>query len=239
MILALREAAALGPFFTMALPGEAASTVEWHPFRQLGEPTGVALLSDQISRLGAFLATDEERAVASILHLGTASAICAPLLATAALAATIPALPAEHLRFGFEGNGPIRLALSRLPPGTPPALLPALADGLIEVALDGLLSSFTEALTAAVAVPPNTLRGNVFSALAAAARLITPAAAGARARALVDLVARRYLPLQDAGTLDWRAVDAPDPQAYFRRRNCCLFYRVPGGGICGDCLLTP
>ncbi len=23
----------------------------------------------------------------------------------------------------------------------------------------------------------------------------------------------------------------------FRRRSCCLYYRVPGGGICGDCVL--
>jgi ferric iron reductase protein FhuF len=24
----------------------------------------------------------------------------------------------------------------------------------------------------------------------------------------------------------------------FRRRSCCLYYRVPGGGICGDCVLV-
>ncbi|HEX4018077.1 MAG TPA: (2Fe-2S)-binding protein [Frankiaceae bacterium] len=239
MILALREAAALGPFFTLALPGEAAAEADWHPFTQLGAPAGVALLADQISRLGEFLATDEERAVASILHLGAASAICAPLLATAALAGTIPSLEPGQLRFGFQGNGPLRLALDSLPPDAPRALLPALADALIGVVLDGLLASFTIALTKAVAVPENTLQGNVFSALAAAARLVTPASAGARARALADLVSRRYLPLHDAGTLDWRAVDSPDPQSYFRRRNCCLFYRVSGGGICGDCILTP
>jgi FhuF-like iron-sulfur protein len=23
----------------------------------------------------------------------------------------------------------------------------------------------------------------------------------------------------------------------FRRRSCCLYYRVPGGGLCGDCTL--
>src|SRR2546423_754961 len=25
----------------------------------------------------------------------------------------------------------------------------------------------------------------------------------------------------------------------FRRRSCCLFYRLPGGGTCGDCPLRP
>ena len=24
----------------------------------------------------------------------------------------------------------------------------------------------------------------------------------------------------------------------FARRTCCLFYRVPGGGTCGDCVLN-
>ncbi len=24
----------------------------------------------------------------------------------------------------------------------------------------------------------------------------------------------------------------------FRRRNCCLFYLVPGAGYCGDCVLV-
>ena len=144
----------------------------------------------------------------------------------------------EHLLFGFAANGPLQLALATLPSDAPAALLPVLAGELMDIALDGLLAAFTRALTETVAVPEKTLQGNVFSALAAAARLVTPAAAGARARALVDLVSRRQPPLSGAGTLNWRATAAPDPRAYFRRRNCCLFYRIPGGGICGDCILT-
>ncbi|MGW5694872.1 (2Fe-2S)-binding protein, partial [Streptomyces asiaticus] len=37
-------------------------------------------------------------------------------------------------------------------------------------------------------------------------------------------------PLRDAGTL------GTAPLGY-RRRTCCLYYRVPGGGLCGDCVL--
>ena len=25
------------------------------------------------------------------------------------------------------------------------------------------------------------------------------------------------------------------PQLAYRRRSCCLFYRLPGGSLCGDC----
>ncbi|MFC9282623.1 (2Fe-2S)-binding protein [Streptomyces collinus] len=31
---------------------------------------------------------------------------------------------------------------------------------------------------------------------------------------------------------------ATHPAPAFRRRSCCLYYRVPGGGICGDCCFT-
>jgi hypothetical protein len=33
----------------------------------------------------------------------------------------------------------------------------------------------------------------------------------------------------------------PDParaRRFLVRRNCCLYYRIPGGGTCGDCVLT-
>jgi ferric iron reductase protein FhuF len=231
----LRDAARLGPFFTVRLPGAARGDLAWHRFEVLSEPAGVALLAERISELSRLLGTDQRRPVASILHLGAASAICAPLLATAAIAGSIPPLQQGRLRFGFEANGPLQLALDDCPPDGPPGLLPHLADQLIDVALSGLLAPFTRALTETAGVPANTLRGNVFSALAAAARLITPAASGVRARALVDLLARRHPPLRGAGTLNWRATE---PSMYFRRRNCCLFYRIPGGGICGDCVLT-
>ncbi|MFI1618174.1 (2Fe-2S)-binding protein [Streptomyces lydicus] len=36
--------------------------------------------------------------------------------------------------------------------------------------------------------------------------------------------------LRDTGTLD------PTLPA-FARRSCCLYYRVPGGGLCADCVL--
>ena len=40
-------------------------------------------------------------------------------------------------------------------------------------------------------------------------------------------VGKRDPLVHDAGELEWRS---PDPATYFRRRNCCLFYQVPGGG---------
>ena len=33
-------------------------------------------------------------------------------------------------------------------------------------------------------------------------------------------------------------VGTGEPDLPFRRRSCCLFYRIPGGGTCGDCVLA-
>ena len=35
-----------------------------------------------------------------------------------------------------------------------------------------------------------------------------------------------------------RGVGEYGPDRRFRRRSCCLLYRVPGAGLCGDCILA-
>jgi ferric iron reductase protein FhuF len=60
-------------------------------------------------------------------------------------------------------------------------------------------------------------------------------AAAARA---ADVAARLLDTGSLAGTGDRSAPSEPDRHWSFRRRSCCLFYRVPGGGTCGDCILT-
>jgi hypothetical protein len=232
---ALRDAARLGTIFTIRQPGDALpSDVGWRPYTRLAEAAGPILLNRQVDVTAERLGTDLRRPAASVLHLGACAAICAPLLATAAIHAVVPRMSPAQLQFGYPGVGSLQLALTTVPAGDA-GLLPELAGHLIDVALRRLLGPFTAALTTAVPLPETTLAGNVFSALAAAARLVVPQPAGSRARALVDLIARRHPPLHHAGVLHWRD---PEAAGYFSRRNCCLFYQVPGGGTCGDCILA-
>jgi FhuF 2Fe-2S C-terminal domain len=44
-------------------------------------------------------------------------------------------------------------------------------------------------------------------------------------------------PLAGTGTLV--RPDQRHPRRFLVRHNCCLYYRIPGGGTCGDCVLTP
>jgi ferric iron reductase protein FhuF len=76
----------------------------------------------------------------------------------------------------------------------------------------------------------------VASTLAGAKRMLSvdrPAAAGRATELAERLLA--VDPLAGTGRL-LRPVP-PDRHWSFRRRSCCLYYRVPGGGLCGDCVL--
>ncbi|MEC4021033.1 (2Fe-2S)-binding protein, partial [Streptomyces sp. H27-D2] len=68
--------------------------------------------------------------------------------------------------------------------------------------------------------------------LRAGCRSADGTAAAERASALTRTLFDDPL-LRDTG--NWRAAGERD----FVRRSCCLYYRVPGGGMCGDCVLLP
>jgi ferric iron reductase protein FhuF len=86
-------------------------------------------------------------------------------------------------------------------------------------------------------VSEQVLWGNVASALAGAMTMLVevhPEQADTAARLVETLLERGPL----AGTGEIFRPEASRPQRFFVRRSCCLFYRVPGGGYCGDCVLT-
>ncbi|MEE2032951.1 (2Fe-2S)-binding protein [Rhodococcus chondri] len=68
-------------------------------------------------------------------------------------------------------------------------------------------------------VAPGLMWGNTASALAGAGRMIGDAAS----------------PLVDALLDEPRLRESLD-RSTGRRRSCCLFYRTPSGGMCGDCV---
>jgi len=70
---------------------------------------------------------------------------------------------------------------------------------------------------------------------AAAALAVTRPDLGRRSTALADRLLQRG---RLAGTGRFLSTDPTRPERFFRRRSCCLFYRVPGGGTCADCVLN-
>lgn len=224
----LADVAAIGPFFAVST---GAPDPSFRPLRDLHadpEPLRAHLL--RVRRvLGA-----EDRVVASIAFQGLAARLVSPPLAAAAVHAAVPAFTADTLcwRPAASGPWPLRWTPGRLHPAPHPD---AAAAALARL-LDALLAPLVAAVRAQVAIGERVLWGGVAASVASARRLVAaarPAAAGNAAALAGRLL--RTAPL--AGAATFLPPRPPDVAWSFRRRSCCLYYRVPGGGLCEDCVL--
>ncbi|MFD5813685.1 (2Fe-2S)-binding protein [Streptomyces sp. NPDC127038] len=164
----------------------------------------------------------EPRVAASVAQQGLAARLWSIALGSAALCGRVPDLDPELLFWDPDAGAPDDLWLGEV-------RFRPVAD-LDAVVRAGLLVPLSAALRSRHRVSAALLWGNAGSALAGTVRLLDRWArahgrpdVGERAREL----AGRLLAHPDlAGTLD---------PTTLRRRSCCLYYRVPGGGVCGDC----
>ncbi|MEV6652967.1 (2Fe-2S)-binding protein [Streptomyces sp. NPDC051219] len=183
-------------------------------------------LAGRIDRVADRLRTPERRVAASIAHLGLAARLWSVALGPAALYGEVPDLDAEGLFWDPLRTAPDDLVLAA------PRTLPASAESVRATVQYGHLVPLAAALRRECRISERLLWGNAGSALAGAAReLRLWAAKHGRPE-----VAERAAAL--AGELfshpDLRSTGVLGPQS-FRRRSCCLYYRCPGGGLCGDC----
>ena len=213
---ALAEVARVGPFFAMDTDPDIAEHPLWRPFTSL---CGRAL-PDQIAAVRIRLGTDEPRVAASLLFQGIAGRLWSPVLAVAALHGVVPDLDPARLYWRAMSPGPVLLAA----PGA--GGLPADASAVRHVVVERHLRPLVEAVRAVTPVAEGLLWGNAASALTGALAVLARARPGAGTRLVGELL--DLPPLRGTGTLG---------PAGFRRRSCCLYYRVPGGGLCGDCAL--
>ncbi|WP_420120016.1 (2Fe-2S)-binding protein [Nakamurella sp.] len=250
----LDRLAGLGPFFAVERHDRSDSpSGPWRPLDQLVRP-GVAL-DARVRRVRAALAARggrpadriELRVAVSVAHLGLVARLIAPAVGATALGVSL-AGDAGSLWWQDELGGPAPLSVAAVPGDVAdPASMSATAtpEAPTRVAPGGsaagagpdpLAGSAIEAITCACllgySVSPRVLWGNVASAAVSAAGLVGTArpelAGAARAAADAMLADRRV----EAGAL--RA--GPE----FRRRSCCLIYRLAGStaAVCGDCVIT-
>jgi FhuF 2Fe-2S C-terminal domain len=216
---ALAVAARAGPFFRLDLPSTGAG------WRSAADLDAGRLVSGTAAQLG----TSELRVAASILHLAFAARLWSPILGCGLLSGVVPDLGGLRVRSEL----PLRLGLAE-PEGwlaDSAAELVSLSAGVVAHQLDGFAAGLP------VPLPDGLLRGNSASAMAGALGVLVRADADLAGTAS-DL-ARSLLrtpSLSDAGVLA-EAGAGPHPFPSFRRRSCCLYYRVPGGGLCEDCCL--
>ncbi|MER6529332.1 (2Fe-2S)-binding protein [Streptomyces sp. NPDC001508] len=186
-------------------------------------------LTFRVELVARRLRAPEPRVSASIAQQGLAARLWSAALGCAALYGRVPDLDPRLLRWDPEAGAPDDLWLTEV------RALPATAAVLADTVLHTHLGPLGEALRARYGIAAGLLWGNAGSALAGAARALERWARGSgrgdvagRARALTaDLFAHPLL--SPTGTF---------AEAAFRRRSCCLYYRVPGGGLCGDCCFS-
>jgi hypothetical protein len=227
---ALAEAARIGPFFAVTVdPGGAG----WVRFADVAADRGRVSASVASAR-AALAATHgvaddliDPRAAASIWHLGVAARLASPALAAAALAGWTPRLDALLCPSG----GPTAFAIRRDDiAGSPVAGAVEAARAVHAHAVRVAIEPVTTTVAGVASVSEHVLWGNVWSAFAGAAIVLAAArpSSGPAAEAIVrTLVATSPYPM--AGGYG--------PSGRFRRDTCCLYYRLPRGGLCGDCVL--
>ncbi len=217
----MRALAAVGPFFT-------ADAGEGEGYRPLTELYGDGL-AGYVAQVGLRIGTGPDKVAASTAHLGIASRLWSLALGAAALSGQVPDLSPERVHWRVPTGGSLVLALPK-----PVALPGPVGDGLTAVA-EANLNVLDEALRGGgYGISPKVLRGNSASALVGALRVLTGALPGTPhdpvplAASLLDTG-----PLAGTGTF----IHEQGLGFAFMRNSCCLYYRVEGGGYCGDCVL--
>lgn len=216
---ALADVARVGPYFSVETDPDIADHPLWRPLTALYGPA----LPDQVAAVRVRLGTTEDRVAASLLFQGVAGRLWSPALATAAGHGRVPDLDPARTYWRAASPGPIVLAT----PGAP--AMAADAATLRRVIVDDHLVPLVSAIRSVTPVAEGLLWGNAASALVGAMSVLAmgrPAQSRTALRLVQELLGSP--PLAGTGDLG--------PHG-FRRRSCCLYYRVPRGGKCGDCAL--
>ncbi|MFI6638414.1 IucA/IucC family C-terminal-domain containing protein [Streptomyces sp. NPDC050504] len=205
---------------------------------------GSAALRDRVAKVAGRTGAPEWRVAASIAHLGLAARLWSVALGSAALYGALPDLDPARLRWDPDATSPDDLFLvgsaagggaarDGAPGGVPEAPeVPATVEALREGVQDRHLVPLARALRHEGNISERLLWGNAGSALAAAVGQLRTWArdhdrpeAGRRAAQLAHGLFA-HPDLNATGSLRAGA---------FRRNSCCLYYRCPKGGLCGDC----
>jgi len=215
------DLAQFGPFFALQDGADPSSAEGWRPLRDLYD--GPAL-DDRVAHVATVLEqmtglTIEPRIAASTMSLGLFARLLSPILGAAILHERLPALSRESTFWQPALSGPWPLSLQGEPVEPHP-----------ERSVTEILLPLADVIAERFALSRHVLHGNIASSVFGAIRMATNARPDLRQAAHQQ--GQRLLdgPLQGTGSLESKG---------FVRSSCCLYYRIPGGGYCGDCVLTP
>ncbi|WP_367127154.1 (2Fe-2S)-binding protein [Saccharothrix sp. HUAS TT1] len=207
VLATLRQVRGLSPFFALDV-GRPGD--DWHGGEEL--LSGPAL-PDALDRIAARYRTGERRVAASLFFLGYAARVLSPVVAARAVGGVAPDVRPANLWWRYGPDG-VQVRLKE----------PVRGVGIAES-----LEPVVDAVRAITPVARGLLWGNAASNAAGALRTISRS--GVDCGAVIDEL---FAGPPFGGTGEF----IPFPgEVAFRRRSCCLYYRLDGGGTCGDCPL--
>lgn len=215
------DTSAAGPFFALQ---EKTLSEPWRPLRDL---FNAPVLEESVSAVSGFLermagTTIQPRVAASTMSLALFARLVAPSLGASVLRRQVPRLSLDSSYWIAAIGGPWPLAL------TDPDDQPDPDRELREVVLP-----LAEIISEQFSLSMRVLHGNAASGVFGSVRVLSAARPDLAARGWA--VGRSLL----TGALDGtgsiiRTASGPE----FVRSSCCLYYRIPGAGNCGDCILA-
>ncbi|WP_424210719.1 (2Fe-2S)-binding protein [Streptomyces sp. BI20] len=219
----LRRLAAVGPFFTVTVPAPEQRSGA-RPLPELYEDG----LDAWVAAVGRRLGTRDTRVAASTAQFGLAARLWSVGLGVIALTGQGIDLRAERVLWRPGPTGSPELLL--------PEPRPRPAEELPDLLGPGNLDALHTRMRSRHRLSRTVLEGNAASGIAGALRVLHVALPEA-ADGIAPLAAR-WLDegrLAGAGEL----IHEPGLGTAYRRRSCCLYYRIAPGGFCGDCVLRP
>jgi ferric iron reductase protein FhuF len=202
-----------------------------------GPPSGTAtdVVAGLIDRVAVRSGGCERRVAASMVVLGYSARLVGPAVSVLLREDLLLDLRPSNVRFAYDPRGfSLDLTHAAAWHGDRAALL----GGWCQIVVDDHLRPLIEAVRAVVPVAAGLLWGNVASGLVGALRALAMSRTAESgtvpvARCHADgLSLLDYGPLRGSGHLTVRS-----GRLSFVRRSCCLYYRLDGGGMCGDCPL--
>ncbi|GAA5161120.1 (2Fe-2S)-binding protein [Ornithinimicrobium tianjinense] len=244
------DLADLGGFFSLlAPPPPGTDAVPWADVLAPEALTARFATVRQALATGSGLPVDEvdPKVAVSATQVGLASRLWSVALAAAVLHRWVPDLSSTALVASPVHRGAVPLGVARPEEGyAVPSLSEAVAV-LTRTVVESSLARLHEACASVGRTPERVLVSNSSSALVGAARVLAgqrPDSAGqawelVRELLLVDAVAAggEVLPKADLHHCVGGAMERRDEA--FLRSGCCVFYRLPGHGLCPDCVLAP
>jgi len=205
----------LGPFFALQ---EKDAAGPWLPLRSLYDEQ---VLEARVGYVAGFLqrlagAEVEPRVAASTMSLGLFARLLAPTLGSVVLERPLAPLSLDDTFWQPSEGGPWPLAITGVEAGADP-----------KRALGEVILPLAEFIGQRYSLSAKILRGNVASGVFGAVRMV--------GQARPDLAETAHQVGQSLLSDQLHGTGVADPE--FRRTSCCLYYRIPGGGYCGDCVL--